>query len=394
MAIKDPAKLLDAKIENTTDIMLQAALEPADGTPPDMRHKPKGNIGTHAFVALLTSLGVFLNWYLVLEKVNNPDAGTLLVLLSTIPVDAMLLNLLGRFTYELWTVPVLEKFIRPKVAALFNKLRLTAVTPAFRSANGLPLYFKEKMNLMLRAIMFEHEVIDLKDELRKLDEIAAGSGLDEIGRKKRTEIAARLAQHEEYLKLLKEKLDPESVPDEKPRLFEHLLKHKVGLSNPHVYTMLASLAGTTSAMLYYFGLPDPNAMENTVNLLIYFFAKAVLVFPIKPLIEDTMVIPVYEYLVRPRLVDSVDKVGAEGVFPSLDGVLGIPPRDRWLYSFDAFIKSVAAVQEKYEIELYLMESKNRLSEREKLRKNDLETILASIKKAMTELHEAMEEIKA
>lgn len=387
------SRLYEDHVARTVDQILNVVAQQESVNPYDMLNSPKGNIGTHAFVAVLASLGIFLNWYLILEKVNNPDASTLLILFSTIPVEAVLLNLLGKFTYELWQMPVLEKIVRPKIAALFNLLKLTAVTPAFRSANGLPSYFKEKMNLVLRAIMFEHEVIDLKDDFRKLEELAARRGLDQIAQNKMESLRAKIKENAEYLQMLKEKLDTDGEEKE-TEMFARILNSGSKPVNAHLYTMVASTAATVSMMLYAFGLPDPAAMDNTKNLLIFFLIKAFLVYPIRPLIEQIMVVPVYEYLARPRMVASMDKVKISGIFPSMEGVLGLPPRDRWLYSFDAFIKSIESVQEKYDMELYLLGQQESLSPREEKRKQELTDLLVLINEAMDEMNEAMDDIKA
>lgn len=390
-----PSRDFDEHINNIVDNILSKQSHQNTITSHDMRHNPSGNMGTHAMVAVLTSTAVFLNWYLVLEKVNNPDAGTLIVLFSTIPVEAVLLNLLSKFTTELWQIPVMEKVVRPKIAALFNKLKLTAVTPAFRSANGLPSYFNEKMNLTLRTLMFEHELIDLKDDLRKLEEIEDKHGLDQEGVQKKSILVEKVQENSEYLKMLKKKLDPLSHNEvEEPIMFRHFIENTPRPLNPHAYTMMASIVGTASLMLYLFGLPDPSAMQNTRNLLIFFLTKAFIVYPIRPLIEQIMVIPVYEYLARPQIVQSKNSANIEGVFPSLDGILGLPPRDRWLYNFDLFIKSIESVKEKYALELFLLTQKDSTSSREEKRKQDLEDILPSINEQLDEINNALKDIRA
>lgn len=396
---EDPYHLYDDHPSLPTlnpDLFVQTILNTQDAPAPnpantnDMRSQPGTNWRTHTMVALLTSAALFLNWYLVLERVNKPGAGTLLVLFSTIPVDAIFLAVLSHFTQELWQVPVLEKTIRPKLSAFFNMIGVTAITPAFRSANGLPYYFKDRINVVLRALMFEHETIDVQHYLRQIDKLDQSQGLDETTRGLKSRLELAIAENTEYLTMLKAKFD-QFLKKDAPQQPEN--PGKKAPINSHVLTFSASVAVTLSTCLYLFGLPDPAAMQNTFNLLIFFFTKVFLVGPVTPIIHDLMVVPVYEYLARPQLVSSAKRADLDGFFPSLDGILGIPPHDRWLYSFDMFTKGARVIHDRYQLELYLLEQNPHPSGLDMGRIADLKSLLPRFQQALDEIDREFTRIK-
>lgn len=361
----------------------------------------KANFGTHAVVAFFTSAVVASNWWVLFEFINRPDTSSLSLLLATIPLNSIFLNIFGKFVHEFWEIPIYQKTIRPKISSIINKLKLSAVFPAFRKSNGLPSYFRDEKSIMMRMILFEDEIIQTENVIQKhlIDsDIQTLSDEDQhilkLLEDYKNQDEAYLMDLLKQIQSLKIELEGFELAkeEEKPQMFASLLKKKNQV-NPHLYTAVGSALLAMGAMAMVYGVPDFGAsMANTKSIFTYALINAFGVKMIQAWINETINIPPFEYLFRPFMVKSKNQMNLENLTPSMDGILGLPPRELWRFGFDSLYRMLRKVFLRRKLELNELSRKAELSEYEIERKEELIYITTKMAVVINEIEEEIGKI--
>lgn len=307
---------------------------------------------SHAYVGLWTSAVVFLNWYALFVGLAKPGISSLSLLLLALPFEYTIVKILKKFMYELAEVWQYQKVFRPRWAKFLNWLGISDVAPAYSNTNGISSYERDALytDLLLSTFMDEcyqakHAGADLNDSQLTAQQIKLKNEL-------LTQLRAINAEDRGYLQDFQKRVEGLNIdfPDlpkkrrETPVMFRSLLQSESASVSPYLYTALGSGALALGASVFLWGVPLLSALGNTKSVLLVAALSSMLLGPVNSFIDESIVVPFYEYLSRNWLVKKMNSSPAvkkmlDKLSPSFHGILGLPQRERWRFNFDAAFKT-------------------------------------------------------